>query len=127
MRLLLDTHVLIWFSGKKSALSAETRAQIIDPANRKFLSMASIWEMSIKAGLGKLKLPFPIRELVNEFQKAGGFILPIRQEHALAVEGLPQHHKDPFDRMLIAQAMYEDLTIISHDGLLAGYPVSILW
>ncbi len=127
MRLLLDTHVLIWFSGKKSALSTETRAQIIDPANRKFLSMASIWEMSIKAGLGKLKLPFPIRELVNEFQKAGGFILPIRQEHALAVEGLPQHHKDPFDRMLIAQAMYEDLTIISHDGLLAGYPVSILW
>lgn len=127
MRLLLDTHVLIWFLSKKSALSDETRAIIVDPGNKKFLSIASIWEMSIKAGLGKLKLSLSIREIITEFQGAGGTILPITTEHALATGNLPLHHRDPFDRMLIAQALYEDLTLITHDGLFANYQVSQIW
>jgi PIN domain nuclease of toxin-antitoxin system len=127
MRLLLDTHVLIWFLSKKPALSDETKALISDPGNKKFLSIASIWEMAIKASLGKLKLPLSIREIITEFQGAGGALLAISPEHALAVGNLPWHHRDPFDRMLIAQALYEDLTLVSHDSLFAKYQASIIW
>jgi len=127
MRLLLDTHVLIWFLSKKSALSNDTKALIFDPGNKKFLSIASIWEMTIKDSLGKLKLPLTVREIMTEFQSAGGSILSITPEHALATGKLPWHHRDPFDRMLIAQALYEDLTIISHDSLFADYQVARIW
>lgn len=127
MRLLLDTHALIWLLSKKSALSEEARERILDPGNIKFLSMASIWEMSIKGGLGKLKLPLSIREITTEFQGAGGLILPIHLEHALAAGNLPWHHRDPFDRMLIAQAICEALTLISRDSHFADYPVATIW
>lgn len=127
MRLLLDTHVFIWFLSKQSVLPAETRAKIIDPENIKFLSIASVWEMSIKAGLGKLNLAFSTKDLVAEFQKYSGLILPVSLEHSLAVENLPWHHKDPFDRMLITQALCDDLLLVSHDAQFAQYPVQILY
>jgi Uncharacterized protein conserved in bacteria len=127
MRILLDTHVLIWFLSKKSALSDETRALIIDPSNKKFLSIATIWEMAIKDSLGKLKLPLTVREIITEFQNAEGSILAITPEHALATRNLPWHHRDPFDRMLIAQALYEDLTLVTHDSMFADYQVPRIW
>ncbi len=127
MRFLLDAHVLIWFFNKNPVLSAEARAQIIDPANTKFFSIASVWEMSIKAGLGKLTLAVPIIDMLAEFQKAGGLILPISLHHTLSVATLPWHHKDPFDRMLIAQTICDDLILISHDSLFTKYQLKILW
>ncbi|MDR2945359.1 MAG: type II toxin-antitoxin system VapC family toxin [Candidatus Adiutrix sp.] len=127
MRLLLDTHVLIWFFSKQSLLPLKIRELILDPVNEKFLSIASVWEMAIKSGQGKLKLPVSPRDLVTEFQGAGGLILPITLDHAWATENLPWHHRDPFDRLLIAQAAFEKLTLVSHDGQFDNYTVSRLW
>ena len=128
MRLLLDTHTLLWFLLNDPKLSSTGRALIRDPANDVYVSVASCWEIAIKAGIGKLKLAetasvFFARELpANTIE-----LLAIALEHATAVEALPHHHRDPFDRLIIAQAIAEALTVIGSDTVFDQYGVTRVW
>lgn len=119
MRLLLDTHILLWWLANAPTLPARAHTIIADPANDVFVSPLSLWEIAIKARLGK------IMANVNEVHTAAladGFLpLPFTPEHALVVAQLPDHHRDPFDRGLIAQARVEPLHLLTHDELVAAY------
>lgn len=109
-------------------LSATAKGLLEDPANRKLVSVASCWEIAIKAGLGKLRLGEPSQSYILNALAATGFeLLPIDLVHATGVETLPSHHKDPFDRLLIAQAFYEGMPIVSADGALDAYGVTRPW
>lgn len=120
--LLLDTHIFIWWMEKNKRLSKEVLDLLNTPQNQIFLSIASVWEMVIKKGKKKLKLPKDIEGGV----KASDFtILPIEIAHVLAIEKLPMYHQDPFDRLLIAQAMVENLTILTDDKKFEKYQVKI--
>jgi PIN domain nuclease of toxin-antitoxin system len=126
--LLLDSHALLWFVWEDPNLSSTARTLIEDSENRKFVSVATCWEIAIKAGLKKLELG----ELANTFLPrelaANNFdLLQIQLRHVTLVETLPPHHKDPFDRLLIAQAICEGFAIIAMDGLFDRYGVSRLW
>jgi PIN domain nuclease of toxin-antitoxin system len=127
MRLLLDTHVLIWNIGNQEALSEKVLALVDDPTHDKFISLASLWEMNIKISLGKLKLAQPTSQIVSDYLEAGLKLLPITIEHIQAVANLPWPHRDPFDRMLIAQAQYEKLAIITQDARFRDYQVVVIW
>jgi PIN domain nuclease of toxin-antitoxin system len=127
MKLLLDTHAFIWWDSDPAQLSARALAALRDPANEVWLSVASVWEMVIKAQLGKLTLRVSLADIVKQQQANGLRVLPITLAHALAVEGLPPIHKDPFDRVLIAQANVERAELVSADHVVRQYPVSILW
>jgi PIN domain nuclease of toxin-antitoxin system len=127
MKLLLDTHVFIWWDSDPARLSAPALAALRDPANEVWLSVASVWEMVIKAQLGKLTLRLPLADIVRRQQGNGLQVLPVTLAHALAVEGLPALHKDPFDRMLIAQANVEGAELVSADQVVRQYPVRVLW
>ncbi len=127
MRLLLDTHTFIWWDGEPGKLSPQALALCKDPTNTLVLSIASVWEMQIKIQLGKLSLRLPLRDVVAEQQVNGMGLLPITLPHVLALEGLPHHHGDPFDRLLIAQAKAEGVSIISHDHKFTSYPVTVIW
>jgi len=122
-RLLLDTHVFLWWRGEPSRLAAAVRHQIAT-ADIVFVSVASAWEAAIKVSLGRLDLPDTIEAgvLASGFEK-----LLITFSHAERVAVLPPHHRDPFDRILVAQAQAEGLTLVTHDGLLEPYDVEILW
>ena len=128
MNLLLDTHTLLWFLWDDPQLSETARGLIVDPANRKLVSVASAWEISIKVGVGKLNLgemaaPFLDRELMkNHFE-----LLPITLAHATGVESLPHFHRDPFDRLLISQVLSEQLPILSADVVFDQYGVERVW
>ncbi|HBG07303.1 MAG: twitching motility protein PilT [Geobacteraceae bacterium GWC2_58_44] len=127
-RLLLDTHTFLWWVDDAPQLSAAVRRVIADANNVCYLSMASCWEMSIKSSLGKLKLAKPVERFVSEQLAANGFtLLNIELRHAAKVEKLPFHHRDPFDRLLIAQAMIEKLPIVSADRAFSEYSVKVLW
>jgi PIN domain nuclease of toxin-antitoxin system len=124
LRLLLDTHAFLWWLNDDSKLLAEARAAISDDAATVYVSAATIWELSIKARLGKLDLgdTDPVGEIAaNDFLE-----LPISARHALAAGELPRHHDDPFDRMLIAQAQSEDLVLVTHDSKIEPYGVAML-
>lgn len=122
-RLLLDTHVFLWWRENNRKLTTTAREAISD-ATLVFVSAASAWEIAIKSALGRVRLPRPFSEGVED----SGFLeLPIRFEHAAAVELLPKHHTDPFDRMLVAQAKVERLVIVSHDRALEPYGLPIVW
>ena len=124
MKLLLDTYALLWWLDNHRALPASAFAEIKDGRNLIFVSAASAWEISIKRALGKLKAPIDFEEAL----KASRFLqLPITVQHALVAGDLPRHHDDPFDRMLIAQARVEGLTIVSHDSRMGQYGVRIVW
>lgn len=128
MRLLLDTHALIWFLDDDPALSATAKAAIEDPANQKLVSMATCWEMSIKAGLKKLTLAEPVAVFLAREVPGNGFdFLDITFAHATAVETLPPHHKDPFDRMLVVQAQAENMPVVSIDAAFDPYGVTRIW
>ena len=128
MTLLLDTHAFLWFCQDDNALSARAKSLLLDPSHRKLLSVASCWEIAIKAGLKKLTLGEPSRTYLSAGLARTGFeILSITVEHATAVETLPMNHKDPFDRLLIAQAMVENLPIVSGDVAFDDYSVTRLW
>lgn len=118
MRLLLDTHVFLWSVFDDRKLSKSARKLIMD-ADEVFVSAATIWEASIKAGLGKLDVD--VNELVAEISAAGFVELPVRVAHAAMVRDLPDIHRDPFDRLLVAQAMTEPLRLVTADGHLAKY------
>jgi PIN domain nuclease of toxin-antitoxin system len=123
MRLLLDTHVFLWWRGDSRLLQRAARRAITD-APIVFVSAATAWEAAIKAALGRLRIPDTIEAGVIDsgFEK-----LPISFAHAEAAARLPPHHADPFDRMLVAQARLEGLTLVSHDRRLAAYEIEILW
>ena len=122
-RLLLDTHVFLWWRGEPSRLSPDVRSAIAT-ADIVFVSAASAWEAAIKVSLGRLELPATFEEgvLASGFEK-----LLITFSHAEQAARLPHHHRDPFDRMLIAQAQAEGLVLVTHDGILEAYDVEILW
>jgi PIN domain nuclease of toxin-antitoxin system len=128
MEFLLDTHTLIWFFQDDPLLSGGAKVLIEEPSNRKRVSIATCWEIAIKVGLGKLNLGGPTRPYLDRAIARSNFdLLPITLEHATEVEGLPHHHKDPFDRLLIAQAIVESLPIISADSAFDAYPVRRIW
>ena len=123
MNLLLDTHILLWWLADDPGLSEKQRSAIADPANVVYVSAASAWEIAIKKALGKLIAPNDLGAalIASELEQ-----LPVTVAHAEAVGGLPPHHRDPFDRMLIAQAGVEDLTVVTGDPVFAQYEVTRL-
>jgi PIN domain nuclease of toxin-antitoxin system len=126
--LLLDTHAMLWFVWDDSRLSARARTMIEDANNRKLVSVASCWEIAVKAGLGKLEIGESSRSfLPREIARNNFELLPISLDHATMVEGLAAHHRDPFDRLLIAQAMVEGLSFVSRDAVFDQYHVTRLW
>ena len=128
MRLLLDTVAFLWLAGDDARLSAVAREVIVDPANDVFLSAASAWEIAIKHGLGRLHLQMPPDEYVPEQRLLHRIeTLGIDEDATLQVGKLPDLHRDPFDRLLIAQAIVHGLTIVTPDRLIRGYTVPILW
>ncbi len=128
MKLLLDTHTLLWFIAGSASLSAYTRSLIEDAANEKFVSIVSIWETAIKVSIGKMSLSAPFDVLFPHQLEVNGFeLLPIKVEHTSVLTTLPFHHRDPFDRLLIAQAIEEKLTLLSVDNVFDDYGVTRLW
>lgn len=128
MTLLLDTHTFLWFCQGDANLSSVAKAHIEDPNNRKLLSLASCWEIAIKAGLKKLTLGESSATYIpSALQRTGFELLPITVEHATRVETLPNHHKDPFDRLLVAQAMVENLPVVGNDPHFDLYSIKRLW
>jgi len=127
MKALLDTHTFIWWDSDPARLSPAAQAVIQDPANSITPSVVSVWEILIKSDLGKLTLARPLREILGRQQANGILILAVSLEHVLQLESLPRPHKDPFDRLMAAQAAVEEMTLISADKVFAQYPVRVLW
>jgi PIN domain nuclease of toxin-antitoxin system len=126
--LLLDTHAFLWFLAGDSKLRASARRRIEDSTNEKFLSIASVWEMAIKVSLRKLELEDPLEDIVTEgTQESGILLLGISKDHAIRVATLPWHHRDPFDRLLAAQALEDDLAVLARDDAFDDYGVRRVW
>jgi PIN domain nuclease of toxin-antitoxin system len=128
MKILLDTHALLWFIAGDANLSANARSLIEDAANEKHVSAASIWETAIKISIGKMSLSAPFERLFPHQLAVNGFdLLPIETKHASQLISLPFHHRDPFDRILIAQAIEENMTLVSIDTVFDNYAVTRIW
>ena len=128
MTCLLDTHCFVWAIRDDARLSKRADQIFRDPGNQLLLSVVSVWEMLVKADLGRLRLPRPAGDFLKEQMVSNNIgILPIRLADALRLEGMPLHHRDPFDRMLIAQAMEEGVPILSADPALRAYGAEIIW
>lgn len=128
MNLLLDTHCWLWQMLAPERLSPPIKEALRDPSNMTFLSVASMWEITIKYSLGKMSLPLPPEQYIPErLLSMGDLPLEIAQKHVLHLSSLPAHHKDPFDRLLIAQAQVEGMTLLTADALIAKYDVPLLW
>jgi len=126
MNLLLDTHVALWAITDSPKLPQKARDLIQAPKTTVWVSAASIWEIAIKCGLGRGDMPVSGQDAVRYFQESGYRFLPIDVEHALAVESLPAHHQDPFDRILVAQALVEPMRLMNHDPLVARYSDTVI-
>jgi PIN domain nuclease of toxin-antitoxin system len=124
VKLLLDTHAAAWFLQADRRLSDRAHAAMIDPGNVAVLSAVVVWEIAIKRALGKFSVD---QRYLSVLLEGGVEPLAISVEHARAVEDLPAHHRDPFDRLLIAQALAENATIVTHDGRISEYDVPVLW
>jgi PIN domain nuclease of toxin-antitoxin system len=125
---LLDTHVFLWWNDGNPKLSKKVRQIMADPENTLVLSVASAWEIAIKAQLGKLRIPGNAATWVpNRAAHDHMVILPINLAHAVALESLPLHHRDPFDRILIVQSQIEKLPILTHDQAILAYHVEAIW
>jgi PIN domain nuclease of toxin-antitoxin system len=128
MKLLLDTHVFVWWTQSPALLSAPVMAACGDRSNEVYISLATLWELQIKSQLGKLSLIEPLATQVAREMKANQFqLLAIAPEHIFALAGLPHHHRDPFDRMLAAQTLTENLTLVSKDSIFLSYNLPVLW
>lgn len=125
MKILLDTHIFIWWNGDLERLSPPTRALCEDKSNTLILSLASVWEMQIKSQLGKLTFNQPLPKLIESQQNQGVELLPVTAQHIYALQHLLAHHRDPFDRILIAQAKIEKLLLVTVDPLFQQYGVEI--
>lgn len=127
MRFLIDTHIFIWFSQNSGQLSRSATALLKAPGNGIFLSMVSIWEMQIKLDIQKLTLPLPLSDLLALQQQTNNIqILPIEARHIYELSSLPMHHRDPFDRLLLAQSLAEAMPILSADAVFDRYDAQIL-
>jgi PIN domain nuclease of toxin-antitoxin system len=124
VKLLLDTHAALWWLADDARIGSEAERQLSDETNRVLLSAAVIWEVAIKRSLGKLRAP---SDLAPTLIAAGAQPLAITLDHAAAVESLPWHHRDPFDRLLVAQAQTENAAIVSQDEQLQPYGVPLIW
>jgi len=128
MRLLLDSQAFLWFVLNEPHLSATAQALIMDTANDILISPASYWEIAIKISLRKYVLNAPYELFMQQSIEGNGFeILPIEPKHTAALTTMPFHHRDPFDRLLIAQAMVEQISIVSADPAIDAYPITRLW
>ena len=128
MNLILDTHTFLWWDSEPSQLSERVLNLCYDQNNTLILSVVSVWEIQIKSQLGKLKLHMPLAELVKSQQHRNNFqLLSAELDHILALDTLPFHHKDPFDRLLIAQANIEDAVLLSKDRAFSAYSVQAIW
>ena len=126
MNLLLDTHILLWAAGQPERLSATMRELLLDSTNQPWFSAASLWEITIKRGLGRNDFVVDPRQLWRGLLLNGYRELPVNTEHALAVEQLLPLHKDPFDRLLLAQAACEDMQLLTMDRALLAYPLDVV-
>jgi PIN domain nuclease of toxin-antitoxin system len=128
MNVLLDTATFLWICTDPSKLSPVALTAYSDTGNRLFLSVASLWEIIVKNRLGKLPLPVPIEQMIEPLKTSGAVrILPLSESAVMRLKTLPDVHRDPFDRMLVCQAIDESLTILTPDGILKDYPVTTLW
>jgi len=127
MKVLLDTHAFLWFITGDTRLSKKVRRLMEDGETELFLSAASVWEMAIKTSLGKLSVSMPFSEFIQQKTLQGFLIMPVEWHHAVAVAGMPFHHNDPFDRLLVAQALTEQLPVITADPAFKKYGVKIIW
>lgn len=128
MRLLLDTHTFIWSFSNTKKLSPTAARKLQNSVNEIFVSVAGIWEMQIKIKLGKMVFNDSLENIIIEQQQINRIqILPVQLSHALYLENLPPHHKDPFDRLLISQAIVENMILVSADANFAQYQVNLLW
>lgn len=128
MKILLDTHCWLWLVTEPERIRRGVVDMLVTADNDVYVSAATAWEIVIKHALGKLSLPVPPAEYVPSRMAALGHLtLPIEQRHALHVAGLPPHHKDPFDRILVAQAQIEDMHLVTADRIMSAYDIRILW
>jgi PIN domain nuclease of toxin-antitoxin system len=128
MNVLVDTQAFIWFDSNPEKLSELARDAFSNPDYVRCLSFASVWEMQIKIDLGKLRFQRKLGDLILDQQRANNIeILPTKVEHVFALGGLPQHHKDPFDRLIIAQALHDKIPVVTSDPLFAKYGVQVIW
>ncbi len=127
MKLLIDTHALIWYLKGDAQLSDTARLAMQDAANLRYFSAASNWEIAIKVNIGKIQLDFPFSDLRTITSALGYEWLPIEFEHTVQASSLPLFHRDPFDRMLISQALVEQLTVVTKDPLFQPYSAPLLW
>ena len=126
MNILLDTHVALWAITDHPRLTPQARDLILSPRATVWISAATVWEIAIKHGLGRGDMPVSGEEALGYFRSAGYQFLSVEPEHAAAVEALPGHHQDPFDRLLVAQALTEPMRLITHDAMVARYSDTIL-
>jgi PIN domain nuclease of toxin-antitoxin system len=124
VKLLLDTHAALWWLADDARIGRDAERELSDDTNRVLLSAAVVWEVAIKRSLGKLKAP---ADLAQTLLNAGAQPLQVTLEHAAAVEALPWHHRDPFDRLLVSQALTEGAVLVSQDERLQPYGVSLVW
>lgn len=126
MKLLLDTHVFLWWNTQADRLPARFRSAVLNRENHLLLSVASLWEMQIKLQLGKLKLDVPLPTLIGDLVAMGNLeVLPISTEHVFALSGLPPVHADPFDRLIAATSIVEDARLVTVDRVFQNYPVRL--
>jgi PIN domain nuclease of toxin-antitoxin system len=126
VNILLDTHVALWAIADSPKLAIKAREAIESPKSSVWISAATIWEIAIKHSLGRGEMPVSGQDALRYFSESGYGFLPIEPEHAAAVEELPQHHADPFDRILVAQALVEPMRLITHDATMALYSDTII-
>jgi PIN domain nuclease of toxin-antitoxin system len=128
MKLLLDSHAFLWLDSDPARLSSQGRTWCSDPSNTLLLSVASIWELQIKVQSGKLILARPLVQIIDDQQKKNSVqVIAIHSSHVFLLDSFPLHHKDPFDRILVAQAKAESADLLSNDALLKAYPVNVVW
>ena len=128
VRALLDTHVFLWWITDDPRLSGRATELISDGGNELFFSAASGWEISIKAGLGRLEIPGDLERFVTDQLSRNAILtLPVHLSHALHTGALPGHHRDPFDRILVSQALLEKMPLVSADPQIARYPIDVVW
>ena len=126
MNLLLDTHVALWAITDSPRLSKKARELIESTRSTVWISAATVWEIAIKHSLGRGDMPVSGQDALHYFQESGYRFLPVEPEHAAAVEDLPSHHADPFDRILVAQSLVEPMRLITHDAMVARYSDTII-
>ena len=127
MKLLVDTHAVIWFINNSNQLPKGAKQIIANAGNRCYVSIATFWEIAIKTSLGRLDLKADLSKIFQIIDDSGFEILPITIPHILTNSNLPFHHQDPFDRIIISQAIVEDLTVISKDNQFAKYDIKVVW